>query len=111
VGVRRFRKPIGPERHDQQTRTWLSSLSAQNVTARDIGDALRGRSTVENGILRLRDVSHEENRLHGNKIARRYVFRFAFKVLGLASHPSHSRADWSSRKGLTPHSGPQMRLQ
>jgi hypothetical protein len=69
--IRRSRKPIGAtEWQEQKTHTWLSSLSAERATAKDIAQALRGHWTVENGIFRVRDVSYDEDRLHGRKIAR-----------------------------------------
>ena len=69
--IRRSRKPIGAtEWEDQKTHTWLSSLSVERVTAKDIAQALRGHWTVENGVFRVRDVSYDEDRLHGRKIAR-----------------------------------------
>lgn len=69
--VRRCRKPIGAtEWQEQETHTWLSSLSPDSVSARDIGEALRGHWTVENGIFRVRDVSYDEDRLHGRRIGR-----------------------------------------
>ena len=69
--IRRSRKPIGAtEWEDQKTHTWLSSLSAERVTARDIAQALRDHWTIENGIFQVRDVSYGEDHLHGRKIAR-----------------------------------------
>jgi hypothetical protein len=37
---------------------------------KDIAQALRGHWAVENGIFRVRDVSYDEDRLHGRKIGR-----------------------------------------
>lgn len=69
--IRRSRKPIGAKAwEDQKTHTWLSSLSIERVTAKDIAQALRGHWTVENGIFRVRDVSYDEDRLHGRQIGR-----------------------------------------
>ncbi len=69
--IRRSRKPIGAtEWQEQKTHTWLSSLSVERATAKDIAQALRGHWAVENGIFRVRDVSYDEDRLHGRKIAR-----------------------------------------
>jgi len=68
--IRRSRKPLrAAVWQHQETHTWISSLSAEQVTAKDIGDALRGHWTVENGIFWVRDVSYSEDRLHGRKIA------------------------------------------
>jgi len=69
--IRRSRKSIGAtEWEDQKTHTWLSSLSVGRATAGDIAQALRRHWTIENGIFRVRDVSYDEDRLHGRKIAR-----------------------------------------
>ena len=69
--IRRSRKPIGATAWEsQKTHTWLSSLSIESVTAKDIAQALRGHWTVENGIFRVRDVSYDEDRLHGRKTGR-----------------------------------------
>jgi hypothetical protein len=69
--IRRSRKPIGAtEWEDQKTHTWLSSLSVERVTAKEIAHALRGHWAVENGIFRVRDLSYDEDRLHGRKVAR-----------------------------------------
>ena len=69
--IRRSRKPMGAtEWEDQKTHTWVSSLSAERVTAKDIAQELRGHWAIENGIFLVRDVSYDEDRLHGRKIAR-----------------------------------------
>jgi hypothetical protein len=68
--IRRSRKPTGTTEWEEKTHTWLSSLSTERVTAEDIAQALRSHWAIENGIFRVRDVSYDEDRLHGRKIAR-----------------------------------------
>ena len=69
--IRRSRKPSGaPDWEEQKTHTWLSSLPPEGVTAQDIARALRGHWTVENAVFRVRDVSYDEDRLHGRQIGR-----------------------------------------
>lgn len=69
--VRRSRRRIGAtEWEEQETHTWLSSLSVEQATANDIARALRNHWAVENGIFRVRDASYDEDRLHERKIAR-----------------------------------------
>jgi len=69
--IRRSRKPAGAAAWEKrETHTWISSLSPEQTTAKDIAQALRGHWTVENGVFRVRDVSYNEDRLHGRKIGR-----------------------------------------
>ena len=69
--IRRSRRAIGATRwEEQETHTWVSSLSPEGVTAKEIARMLRGHWTVENSVFRVRDVSYDEDRLHGRKIAR-----------------------------------------
>jgi len=69
--IRWSRRAIGATRwEDQETHTWISSLSPEGVTAKEIARPLRGHWTVENSIFRVRDVSYDEDRLHGRKVAR-----------------------------------------
>jgi len=68
--IRRSRRTIGARTwEEQQTHTWVTSLSRERATAEEIARALRGHWTVENGVFRVRDVSYDEDRLHGRKIA------------------------------------------
>jgi len=68
--TRRSRRAIGATRwEEQQTHTWISSLSPEGVTAKEIARPLCGHWTVENSIFRVSDVSYDEDRLHGRKIA------------------------------------------
>jgi predicted transposase YbfD/YdcC len=68
--IRRSRKHSGAEAwENQQTHTWVSSLSPTQGTARKVAQLLRGHWTIENGVFRVRDVSYAEDRLHGRKIA------------------------------------------
>jgi predicted transposase YbfD/YdcC len=68
--IRRSRKRNGEEDWDsQKTHTWVSSLAPAQSTAGRIAHLLRGHWTIENGVFRVRDVSYDEDRLHGRKIA------------------------------------------
>ena len=51
----------------QETQTWVSSLPIERVTARSINQFLRGYWAIENSLFRVRDVSYDEDRLHGRK--------------------------------------------
>ena len=67
--VRRSRWTGNPEGGDsQKTWTWVSSLSPAVGTPERIAQELRGHWAVENGIFRVRDVTYDEDRLHGRKI-------------------------------------------
>jgi len=51
--IRRSRRAIGATRwEEQETHTWVSSLSPEGVTAKEIARMLRGHWTVENSITR-----------------------------------------------------------
>ena len=52
----------------QETYCWVSSLPAERKTAPRIAQALREYWAVENGVFRVRDVTYDEDRLHGRKI-------------------------------------------
>lgn len=52
----------------QETWTWVSSLSPTGETPERLAQDLRGHWAVENGVFRVRDVSYDEDRLHGRKI-------------------------------------------
>jgi predicted transposase YbfD/YdcC len=67
--IRRSRRACDQEEWEsQETWTWVSSLSPRVGTAERIAQDLRGHWTVENGVFRVRDVSYDEDRLHGRKI-------------------------------------------
>ena len=81
--IRRSRRPLGlTEWESRETHTrltslsadqaggqaWISSLSSEQVTATQVAQRLRGYWAVENGVFRVRDVSYDEDRLHGRKI-------------------------------------------
>lgn len=69
--IRRSRKPIGAtDWAEREMHTWLSSLPGARATAENIAEALRGHWAIENGIFRVRDVTYDEDRLHGRKIGR-----------------------------------------
>ena len=52
----------------QETYPWVSSLPVERNTAQRVAQVLRGYWTVENGVFRVRDVTYDEDRLHGRKI-------------------------------------------
>lgn len=52
----------------QETWTWVSSLSPTVGTPEQVAQDLRAHWAVENGVFRVRDVSYDEDRLHGRKI-------------------------------------------
>lgn len=67
--VRRSRRPLGQTAWEsQETYTWVSSLPMERVSPRAINRLLRGYWAVENGLFRVRDVSYDEDRLHGRHI-------------------------------------------
>lgn len=68
--IRRSRKHTGEEAwQKRETHTWVSSLSPTWVTACKLAQLLRAHWIIENGVFRVRDVSYDEDRLHGRKIA------------------------------------------
>jgi hypothetical protein len=67
--VRRSRRPLDQTAWEsQETYIWVSSLAIEHVTPRTINQLLRGYWAVENGLFRVRDVSYDEDRLHGRLI-------------------------------------------
>lgn len=67
--LRRSRRPLGQrDWESQETYTWVSSLPRERVTPRLINTLLRRYWAVENGLFRVRDVSFDEDRLHGRCI-------------------------------------------
>lgn len=67
--VRRSRRPLYQTSWEsQETYTWVSSLPIERVSPRTINQLLRGYWAVENGLFRVRDVSYDEDRLHGRQI-------------------------------------------
>lgn len=103
--VRRSRRPLeATEWEQQETHTWVSSLSPERVTAKDIAEVLRGHWTVENSIFRVRDVSYDEDRLHGRQIARALasVRNIAINIIRRQGYP-HVPDGWrdmASRPGF-----------
>ena len=68
--IRRSRRPLGVQTWEQETHLWVSSLSPEEVTAREVAMHMRGHWGVENGIFRVRDVSYDEDRLHARQVGR-----------------------------------------
>ena len=67
--IRRCRKRWTDCQWQVEEHIWVSSLTAEAVTADDIADALRGHWGIENGVFYVRDVTYGEDRLHARKIA------------------------------------------
>ena len=68
--VRRSRKHNGMDDWEtQETHTWVSSLAPGPGMAHTVGRRLRGHWAIENSVFRVRDVSYDEDRLHGRSIA------------------------------------------
>ena len=63
------RKSAQPDWQSQETTLWVSSRSPAHLSAADVLTYLRRHWTIENGVFRVRDVSYDEDRLHGRKIA------------------------------------------
>lgn len=63
------RKSCQSKWHSQETTLWVSSRSCEHLSAPQVLTYLRRHWTIENGIFRVRDVSYDEDRLHGRKIA------------------------------------------
>lgn len=67
--IRRYRKRWTDQQWQVEEHLWVSSLSAERITAEQIARALRGHWVVENGVFYVRDVTYGEDRLHARKIA------------------------------------------
>ena len=67
--IRRFRKRrYASTWESQKTWTWVSSLSPKVGSAKRVAHDLRAHWAIENGTFRVRDVTFDEDRLHGRKI-------------------------------------------
>lgn len=64
--IRRWRKR-GDQEEEERT-TWVSSLSLGKEDAELMAQLLRGHWSIENGVFRVRDVTFDEDRLHGRAI-------------------------------------------
>lgn len=68
--IRRSRRKSGQTAWQSQEMTvWVSSRSPEHLAAAEVLTYLRGHWTIENSVFRVRDVSYDEDRLHGRKIA------------------------------------------
>lgn len=64
--LRRSRKPLGQaDWESRETFTWVGSVRPDCLTARDVNASIRGYWAIENSVFRVRDVSYDEDRLHG----------------------------------------------
>lgn len=66
--VRRWRCRLDGSMEEVEEHTWAASVPAELATPRRILGWLRGHWSVENRVFRVRDVSYQEDRLHGRKI-------------------------------------------
>lgn len=67
--IRRSRRPLtSPVWEEQETHSWVSSLSFERTSAEQISCYLRQHWTIENGVFWVRDISYGEDRFHGRKI-------------------------------------------
>ena len=67
--IRRSRRHLGEEAWaSQKSHWWVSSLSPAPHRAEHVAQLLRDHWTIENGVFRVRDVSYDEDRLHGCQI-------------------------------------------
>lgn len=51
-----------------EVRTWVSSSAIEQAGPKEIAQSLRGHWTIENGLHWVRDVTWDEDRLHGRAI-------------------------------------------
>lgn len=66
---RRRRRRIGEEEWEEETEgIWIAGGALEDLTAEDALKWLRGHWVIENCIFRVRDVTGDEDRLHGRKI-------------------------------------------
>lgn len=63
---RRWRKDGSLE--GEEVEVWVSSAPVEKATPQQVQEWLRGHWTIENRVFRVRDVSYQEDRLHGRKI-------------------------------------------
>ena len=65
--IRRWRWK-GDGTGEGEEHTWVSSAPSAQATPKQVQEWLRGHWGIENRVFRVRDVSYDEDRLHGRKI-------------------------------------------
>ena len=67
--IRRYRRATEARRWEEvEEHTWISSMPVAQASPDCVMKWLRGHWGIENGVYRVRDVSYDEDRLHGRKI-------------------------------------------
>lgn len=64
----RRRRQKGEEAAEEEELTWIASAPLPQATPAQIQEWLRGHWGIENRVFRVRDVSYDEDRLHGRQI-------------------------------------------
>lgn len=68
--IERRRRPLWREEWEAQLHVWVAGAAFPlNLSAERAAKLLRGHWGIENGVFYVRDVSMNEDRLHGRKIA------------------------------------------
>ena len=62
---RRWRQQNAAQEPQLEQSTWVSSLPPSRGSPARIAQVLRGHWSIENAVHRVRDVSYDEDRLHG----------------------------------------------
>ncbi len=63
--MRRWRQQLTTSHPQVEQLTWISSLPPRRGSPTCIAQLLRSHGSIENGMHRVRDVSYDEDRLHG----------------------------------------------
>ena len=66
--MRRWRQQRKTQAPQLEQLTWISSLPPRRGSPARIAELLRNHWSIENGVHRVRDVSYDEDRLHGRAI-------------------------------------------
>ena len=66
--LRRWRQTGTTQAAQAEQITWISSLPPERSSPQQIAQLLRGHWSIENGVHRVRDVSYDEDRLHGRAL-------------------------------------------
>lgn len=66
--VRRRRRKLGELAWREEQGIWIAGGALEGLRAREALEGLRGHWGIENRVFRVRDVSCDEDRLHGRKI-------------------------------------------
>lgn len=66
--VRRYRWRTDGTGEEVEEHTWVCSAPVAQATPQRVQEWLRGHWGIENRVFRVRDVSYDEDRLHGRKV-------------------------------------------